>query len=96
MLGMNLPVTPPEGVGVIYPSCDDRSSRIVLPIRAGTAFGKTGEANLCLVCGPGGAVYHPGSATWDELVERWPDLAMLEDPTDVWMHERYGNPPLET
>ena len=72
-------------------------SRIVMPIRAGVGFRVTGEADLCFDCGPDGSVYHPGSATFAELEERWPHVAMLQDPTtadltafDAEMRERFG------
>ena len=89
----HLPITPPEGVGVVYPSCDDRSSRIVMPIRAGIGLRIGGEAALCFTCGPDGSVYHPASGTvadgasadyaysMADIEALWPRLAMTQDPT---------------
>jgi len=54
-----LPLTPPAGVGVVTPSCTDRTDVLAVPIRTGQGLRIGGEASLCWRCGPGGSVYHP-------------------------------------
>jgi hypothetical protein len=54
-----LPLTPPPGVGVVTPSCIDRTDVLAVPIRTGQGLRIGGEASLCWRCGPGGSVYHP-------------------------------------
>jgi len=56
-----LPLTPPPGVGIVTPSCTDRTDVLAVPIRTGQGLRIGGEANLCFRCGPGGSVYHPGA-----------------------------------
>lgn len=54
-----LPLTPPPGVGIVTPSCTDRTDVLAVPIRTGQGLRIGGEASLCWRCGPGGSVYHP-------------------------------------
>ncbi len=54
-----LPVTPPEGVGIVTPGCRDRSDPLAIPVRVGVGLRIGGEADLCFRCGPDGSVYHP-------------------------------------
>ena len=54
-----LPLTPPPGVGVVMPSCTDRTDVLAVPIRTGQGLRIGGEASLCWRCGPSGSVYHP-------------------------------------
>ena len=54
-----LPLTPPPGVGIVTPSCSDRTDVLAVPIRTGQGLRIGGEASLCWRCGPGGSVYHP-------------------------------------
>lgn len=54
-----LPLTPPAGVGVVTPSCTDRTDVLAVPIRTGQGLRIGGEASLCWRCGPAGSVYHP-------------------------------------
>ena len=54
-----LPLTPPPGVGIVTPSCTDRTDVLAVPIRTGQGLRIGGEASLCWHCGPGGSVYHP-------------------------------------
>ena len=54
-----LPLTPPPGVGVVTPSCTDRTDLLAGPIRTGQGLRIGGAASLCWHCGPGGSVYHP-------------------------------------
>jgi hypothetical protein len=56
----HLPIVPPEGIGVVIPSCTDRSDLLAIPIRSGVGMRIGGEADLCFRCGPEGSVYHPG------------------------------------
>ena len=54
-----LPLTPPPGVGIVTPSCIDRTDVLAVPIRTGQGLRIGGSASLCWRCGPGGSVYHP-------------------------------------
>ena len=54
-----LPLTPPPGVGVVMPSCTDRTDVLTVPIRTGQGLRIGGEASLCWRCGPSGSVNHP-------------------------------------
>lgn len=56
-----LPIVSPEGVGVVTPSCTDRTGMFCIPYRSGVGLRIGGEANLCFSCGPEGSVYHPAS-----------------------------------
>lgn len=55
-----LPLSPLAGVGVVMPSCTDRSDVLAVPIRTGQGLRIGGEAALCFRCGPSGSVYHSG------------------------------------
>lgn len=53
-----IPILPPDGVGIVTPSCKDRTL-YAIPIHAGIGLRIGGEARLCFGCGPHGSVYHP-------------------------------------
>jgi hypothetical protein len=62
-----LPITPPDGVGIVTPGCRDRSDALAIPVRVGVGLRIGGEADLCLRCGPDGSVYHPAGRTMAEV-----------------------------
>ncbi len=84
--GWRLPITPPAGVGVVIPSCDDHSDVLTVPVRSGVGLRIGGEARLCFRCGPDGSVYHPdGEYTVAELrpiADRLPFVTGY-DPADL-------------
>ena len=81
-----LPLTPPPGVGVVTPSCADRTDVLAVPIRTGQGLRIGGEASLCWRCGPGGSVYHPDAgysmADVRRVADRLPFVTGY-DPADL-------------
>lgn len=62
-----LPITPPEGVGIVTPGCRDRSDALAIPVRVGVGLRIGGEAALCFRCGPDGSVYHPSGVSMADV-----------------------------
>jgi hypothetical protein len=81
-----LPLTPPPGVGIVTPSCTDRTDVLAVPIRTGRGLRIGGEASLCWRCGPGGSVYHPDAgysmADVRRVADRLPFVTGY-DPADL-------------
>jgi hypothetical protein len=81
-----LPLTPPPGVGIVTPSCIDRTDVLAVPIRTGQGLRIGGEASLCWRCGPGGSVYHPDAgysmADVRRVADRLPFVTGY-DPADL-------------
>jgi hypothetical protein len=81
-----LPLTPPPGVGIVTPSCTDRTDVLAVPIRTGQGLRIGGEASLCWRCGPGGSVYHPDAgysmADVRRVADRLPFVTGY-DPADL-------------
>jgi len=81
-----LPLTPPPGVGVVMPSCTDRTDVLAVPIRTGQGLRIGGEASLCWRCGPSGSVYHPDAgysmADVRRVADRLPFVTGY-DPADL-------------
>jgi hypothetical protein len=81
-----LPLTPPPGVGVVTPSCTDRTDVLAVPIRTGQGLRIGGEASLCRRCGPRGSVYHPDAGYSLADVRREADRLPFvtgHDPADL-------------
>ena len=81
-----LPLTPPPGVGIVTPSCTDRTDVLAVPIRTGQGLRIGGEASLCRRCGPRGSVYHPDAghsmADVRRVADRLPFVTGY-DPADL-------------
>jgi hypothetical protein len=84
--GWRLPIAPPTGVGVVIPSCEDRTDLLTMPIRSRQGLRIGGEADLCFRCGPEGSVYHPGDgfsmADVRRIADRLPFVTGY-DPADL-------------
>jgi len=84
--GWRLPIAPPAGVGVVFPSCDDHSDVLAVPVRSGIGLRIGGEARLCFRCGPDGSVYYPEEAYDLDEVRRVADRLPFVtgyDPADL-------------
>ena len=86
-----LPLTPPPGVGIVTPSCTDRTDVLAVPIRTGQGLRIGGEASLCWRCGPGGSVYHPDAGYSMADVRREADL-LVELPGLLVPHAEAAHP----
>jgi hypothetical protein len=84
--GWRPPIVPPDGIGVIAPSCDERAGLFPVPARVGVGLRVGGNVAVCLACGPEGGVYHPseGYAMTDvrAVADRLP-FAAGYDPADL-------------
>jgi hypothetical protein len=77
---------PPAGIGVITPSCADRSEKFSVPVRVGEGLRVAGKVSLCFVCGPEGSVFHPENGVsigeLRQLADRLP-FSTGYDPADL-------------